>query len=127
MENFNLHFDALNRLAFISYHDTVDYLTLMKSLKAMFALNMPERAGIVLDFSDVKSFIVGYSQIRNFRFSLRLTLAPEALSRIAVIDDPKSFWGRIICSSTPLIETEQQLPDMRRFEPGQWAEARHWV
>jgi len=126
MEHFKMNFDTKKCIITVRYYNVTYYKTLLESLSELLTLKIRKRVRIVLDFSEVKSFLINYCQINNFRKSLKALLNVKA-SRIAIINAPEASWGDIVCIPAPPIENDYFKFDMRSFGAQQKSEAYRWV
>jgi hypothetical protein len=127
MNNFRIQLDANKNLITISYYDTAQYRTLLKSLSDLLTVYMPKGVSIVLDFCEVKSFQISYGQIANFRDGL-LTLFPKnRISRIAIINATEPSWGGMFCASPSVAKNKSWGIDLRCFGAHQKTEAYNWI
>lgn len=126
MDYFKMDFDTKKCIITVRYYNVTYYRTLLESLSELLTLKIRKRVRIVLDFSEVKSFLINYCQITKFRKSLKAFLNVKA-SRIAIINAPKASWGDIGCSPTPHIENDLLIFDLHGFRANQKSEAYRWV
>ena len=126
MDNFKIEFGTEKNVIIVRYGDSVFYKTLLRSLDELLALKKPKRVRVILDFSEVKSFLVSYHQVTNFRKSLKSLLKVKA-GKVAIVNAPKASWGNIV--STPSLYLEDGIPhlDLRGFEANQKREAYLWA
>jgi hypothetical protein len=126
MDNFKIEFGSEKNIIIAKYYDSVSYKTLLRSLDELLALKKPKRVRIILDFSEVKSFLVSYHQIANFRKCLKSLLKVKA-RKIAIVNALKASWGNIV--STPSSHRENGFPDLdlRGFDAHQKSEAYRWA
>ncbi len=127
MGNYRIELDQENGVLLMRYFNTAYYRTLLKSFAELLTLPMPDRVRIVLDFSEVKSFLIDYGQIINYRLILLSLLPRGKVTRIAIINAPNACWGDIPCSFTPLMENSLFQVDMRGFGAQQRSEAYQWI
>ena len=126
MENFKIESGAEKNIIIVRYGDSVYYKTLLRSLDELLALKKPKRVRMILDFSEVKSFLVSYHQIANFRKSLKSLLNLKA-RKIAIINAPKASWGNIVSSHSPYRDDGLPHLDLCGFEAHQKSEAYRWA
>ena len=126
MDNFKIEFGTEKNIIIVRYGDSVYYKTLLRSLDELLALKKLKRVRVILDFSEVKSFLVSYHQVTNFRKCLKSLLNVKA-GRIAIINAPKASWGNIVSYHSP--HKEDGLPhlDLCGFEADQKSEAYRWA
>ena len=126
MENFKIDSGTEKNILIVRYGDSVYYKTLLRSLDELLSLKRLKRVRVILDFSEVESFLVSYHQVANFRKSLKSLLNVKA-GRIAIINAPKAAWGNIVSAHSP--DREDGLPhlDLCGFEAKQKSEAYRWA
>jgi len=127
MSNFKIQLDSNKNLITISYYDTAQYRTLLKSLSDLLTVYMPKGVSIVLDFCEVKSFRISYGQISNFRDGLLALFPKKMVSKVAIINAPEPSWGGMICSSPSLRKNDFPGFDLRCFGAHQKNEAYQWI
>ncbi|GEM_PF-5577427 len=110
MANFEVQLDAENNIITIRYQGIADYKMLLESLGVIVTIYLPKRVHIVLDFSEVETFIIRYRHIKSFRCGLKTLLPNGTVNSITVVDPPV-FWRGILCSSNPL-----EKKDARQFD-----------
>ncbi|MEJ2058124.1 MAG: hypothetical protein P8X39_09840, partial [Desulfofustis sp.] len=86
-----------------------------KSLERLTDIGMLERVNVVLDFSEIKTLLVSYRQIINFRAGLH-ALPPKKIRRIAVINHSNDTLIDKICSSTGTVEGHVLNADLQCFQ-----------
>jgi hypothetical protein len=126
MDTFTLESGTDKSIIIVRYGDFVYYKTLLRSLDGLLALKKPKRVRLVLDFSEVQSFLVSHHQIINFRKSL-MSLFNVKARKIAIINAPKASWGNIVSAHSS--SREEGLPrlDLCGFEAHQKRQAYRWA
>lgn len=127
MDNFKMQLNSEKNRITVKYSGQVHYRTLLKILEELLDISMMERVHVILDFSEVQTMLLGYRQIINFRLGLSTLLPKKTVSKIAVINPPKTSLINTICSSVPLIENDIAKHDLRCFGIDRKVEAYQWL
>lgn len=103
----------------------MEYRTLMNSLDELRAISMMDRIGLILDFSKVQIFRVGYQQMINFRQGLKSLLPSKKVNRIAIINPHQRSILNAVCSSASIVENDFLNSHYSCFTVEKQAEAYH--
>lgn len=105
----------------------LSYKTLLKSLAVLSEQNLDGQLKIVLDFSDVQSLAVSYSQWANYKSSLNFLTSSLPKNRIAIIGPLTEMWdGFFEYSGNHKVE-EAKYNSIHYFHNSQKKAAMKWM
>lgn len=115
MNNYSIQLNSDKNTITIKYYDLIDNRTLFKSLEQLIDIGMLDRVTVVLDFNEVKTLLVSYRQIINFRVGLSV-LPAKKIHKIAVLNHCNNTVIDTICSSTNIVEDYVMKADVQCFK-----------